>query len=1564
MALVLLSTLLCAGGAKGQIAQPQPMFNGRDDHDAITGVYLPTDRSLSRAVSRARQRLADKEYHEALAFLHGLMGQAEDSFIDSSADDRMQLGLKATARKMVGDLPSDGLAAYELLQGPTARRQLEAALKEGDRDGIARVVRQFFHTSAGYEATLVLAQMEADQGHRLAAAQLFQDLIDTPRASARFDPQLSVAAAVNQLAAGRAEDAEATIRRLMDRSPGAEVSFFGKKAALPSAGSDPLAWLAGMVGEVKSVNKSDINWLTARGDPSRNIECPGGQPHLRPRWEARVVNEPSIEAYLTSRSNDYLQRGAVRIPGARPIAVGDVVVMRTPENVVAIDWQSGKRVWETRDEQELETEDVPADLAPGLDQDQLAAQSKPLVQRMWDDALASALSSDGERVFVVRGLPATREVESFPWQINPGFGRISIESSAASNQLAAYDLATEGKLAWEVDGGRTVGPLAGAFFLGAPLPIDNTLYVMAEIRSALYLLALEPATGRLHWQQQLVGLEQGILLDVARRRVGASPSYSGGILVCPTGASAVVAIDVVKREFAWVYRYAREARSAAEARQLWQRQQLQAQLVGTNEQWLDGSAVIADNRVLITPPESSEIHCLELQTGKFVWKRRRGEALFVGGVDRGIVLLVGSQNVQGLRLMDQGAPAWKQETVALPTGVLPAGQGYLSEGRYLLPLTSGQIAEIEMETGKITLVEPASPDIVLGNLICYRGTILSQSPLVIDKFEQLEVLEKRTGTALAKNSDDTTALRESAEIKVAAGEKSEAIRLLKRALELAPEDTATQEMLVGLMLEQLASNYGANRTETSFIAKLVRGRQQQIELLQIDAAGLDALDEKLDAWGAYLRLADFTADEPAYLRIDDEHTARSDRWIASRLAAIWERSSSDEQRRLSESLKERRPDPKNAQTTAELRHYLAHLGDLPGADEVRLALARLLVERDRPQEAELELFQLVNPPSSEESRTIAAELIAKLAAKSHRASRGAPSNWPRGKVEAALTTIAQAPDMDRQARMPVAQQNGYRALRIEQDYWPGGANVQWYVAADCSEIVGRNLLGEDVFHVTIDQGELPRQYRDAALIHGKQLGHLLFVSAGGRIMAIDSRQDSPNSEGEMLWPSRAADDLSSDAIPRRRGPAAANARTSRPPVYHARSSRKRISGASGNAGGCLGPVTPRGVVFQDSNEVKCVDPLSGNTLWVRSDLPPGCELFGDDEYVFAADVGNQKAYVIRLSDGALVEKRDVPRIEWLLTSGRNLAQCGYAVSRGTRVPQITVTDMWSRKTLYRGEFSQSAGISVIEPNAVAVYEPTGTFRVIDIETGRMLVDQKLEPLSDLYMIHTNRDGDELFLFVTSQAQQHYKSIGLPADFPIINGFVYAFSLKTGDPLWPGPALVRNRGVVLQQPRDIPFLVFADRQMPRDPASGVSHLRLLCLDRRTGQTIYRNDALPDTMAARFRIRGQSDSHPAVAIDMATGKIELAMTDRPRPPSPPANDDLEAPRAIVERGLRGLGQRMGDALRGALDKPVPIQARRPPQAPAANPPAQPQPAVPNKAPAEPAVPPAKSDDPKKE
>ena len=129
------------------------------------------------------------------------------------------------------------------------------------------------------------------------------------------------------------------------------------------------------------------------------------------------------------------------------------------------------------------------------------------------------------------------------------------------------------------------------------------------------------------------------------------------------------------------------------------------------------------------------------------------------------MLLVGAEGVQASARAD-GAAAWQQEIGAAAAGALPAGQGYLSDGHYYLPLTSGEIVAIEIASGKLTTFHAApSPEVALGNLICYRGSVLSQSALVLDKFEQLDVLQQRAETALADNPDDATALRELAELK-------------------------------------------------------------------------------------------------------------------------------------------------------------------------------------------------------------------------------------------------------------------------------------------------------------------------------------------------------------------------------------------------------------------------------------------------------------------------------------------------------------------------------------------------------------------------------------------------------------------------------------------------------------------------------------------------------------------------------------------------------------------------------------------------------------------------------
>ena len=140
--------------ADGQIQVPGFGRMSAGEQDPTAGVYLPTDRTLSRAVVRARERLAQHEYQEALTFLHGLLGREEDWFFEAAAGTNEQRGVKATARQLIGDLPAEGHDAYELLHGSDRAQAVGSGALSGNRAGVSQVVRQFFHTNAGYEAAL------------------------------------------------------------------------------------------------------------------------------------------------------------------------------------------------------------------------------------------------------------------------------------------------------------------------------------------------------------------------------------------------------------------------------------------------------------------------------------------------------------------------------------------------------------------------------------------------------------------------------------------------------------------------------------------------------------------------------------------------------------------------------------------------------------------------------------------------------------------------------------------------------------------------------------------------------------------------------------------------------------------------------------------------------------------------------------------------------------------------------------------------------------------------------------------------------------------------------------------------------------------------------------------------------------------------------------------------------------------------------------------------------------------------------------------------------------------
>ena len=102
------------------------------------------------------------------------------------------------------------------------------------------------------------------------------------------------------------------------------------------------------------------------------------------------------------------------------------------------------------------------------------------------------------------------------------------------------------------------------------------------------------------------------------------------------------------------------------------------------ETWADSCAVISGRRVLITPAESLQMHCLDLVDGSPQWSLDRGDLAFLACVDRGVAVVVGNRQLTAVEL-DTGkfAAGWP---LKLPEGSLPSGRGYYAGGHYYLPL--------------------------------------------------------------------------------------------------------------------------------------------------------------------------------------------------------------------------------------------------------------------------------------------------------------------------------------------------------------------------------------------------------------------------------------------------------------------------------------------------------------------------------------------------------------------------------------------------------------------------------------------------------------------------------------------------------------------------------------------------------------------------------------------------------------------------------------------------------------------------------------------------------------
>jgi outer membrane protein assembly factor BamB len=764
--LVACSLLILWQGSSAPTAEPFVQFRGRvldEPAEADSGdssVLVVADRRLIQRLRAASDQIADGNYLVAIEHLQRLVEVPEDAFYhpDSGQPGHFR-SLKTAAEHLIGAIPLQGRQLYERQYGATAQGLLAEAVRSGDAMQLADVARRFYHTAAGAEATYRLAIMHFDQGRPLEAALCFERLRGHSLGAERWEPGLSLRAAVAWRKAGMADSAEAALRRLADRQAEGTIALAGHTVAL---GGEPAGewWSGGVVSGAKAGPLTThhtpltTQWSVYLGNAARNpaVVRPAivDQPEFSipvmvdPRRDPADTEATTLGRQLNERVRDrylaYGSRHRTVLPRMFPVIVEGTIAFRTFGDITFFNPRTG----------DWSKSLIDLDLEPLLDKAEadggVSEELARLVgQRLGQDLAFGTLSSDGQFVYCVEDLGDA-------WIERDRRSGEPRDPPRAFNRLAAYD-PRDGKLVWDVGGDPRdpffVLPLAGTFFLGPPLPLGGHLYCLADVDGEVRLLVLESAlddgrpTARLLWDQPLAvvpGSALAVTHDRERRLAGATVSYADGVFVCPTGIGALVAVDGTTRALLWARRFHPENYEPV-GPDFGRRRRVR--LEPARSGWMESIAIIAERRILFTPEYSDNLYCLDLLDGSVVWEKPRGESLFVAGVRKGTVLLVGEREIIARKLADDGEPAWS-EPIPIPR---PSGRGVIVDDRLYVPLSSAELAVVDIAGGKLLGRVKTPSGCVPGNLILAGGLLISQGLEAIETLSIPEVDESISAPA-------------------------------------------------------------------------------------------------------------------------------------------------------------------------------------------------------------------------------------------------------------------------------------------------------------------------------------------------------------------------------------------------------------------------------------------------------------------------------------------------------------------------------------------------------------------------------------------------------------------------------------------------------------------------------------------------------------------------------------------------------------------------------------------------------------------------------------------------
>ncbi|MFV0443455.1 MAG: PQQ-binding-like beta-propeller repeat protein, partial [Planctomycetaceae bacterium] len=1175
-------------------------------------------------------------------------------------------------------------------------------------------------------------------------------------------------------------------------------------------------------------------------------------------------------------------------PAAAPLVVGETVVYRGPDRLTAVSAKDGALRWTGTPVDFTYRELVEKTEFSSRDE---MTRELYLGQRSWRDETSSALSTDGTLVYTVMDCGMLGVVDpGSPFEAGGRHGK----GSFRDNSLQAYAL-RGGRQRWSIGGPITpeVDPFGGLFFLGPPLPHEGVLYSLVEDRGQVRLLALRPrAEGvpELLWSQSLLNPSPWMNIEnhEGRRTAALQPVARGDVLICPTGAGSVVAVDLFERRLLWGTSYQDDIAAVRQPFRrptrmqpsLIERQQIALDRLLDAGRWRDHSVNWVGDYVLVPTPDADNLSCLRASDGKSLWTVPRENWLYLAGCALDHVVLVGANQIGALWL-ENGESVWQTET-PIPT---PCGRGVEHDGLYTLPVATGELITVDLRTGQLLARSSVPEARRLGNLAFAGGRLVSQSASSVVGYAARDASEDWLAAIEQPDTAQAGLLTTTGESLLHAGQFARGVAALRLAIDKTDNPRARQ-LLAAVLTERLRSDFSHYRNDAEEIERLVTGTATELEFHRLMASESQRAADSPATFRHLLQITRLVGAGQPLEAMEDGYSVTLDRWVAGQLRLLLATSTEVDRAMLMDRLR----DELQVSTAADgqsdaLSRLVPLLRGTSLQSEVELAWARVLPSDSDPAIRMQAWLDVLDHP--EESQQAEATVrLAELCLECHDPTLAAVY------VEKLRTDYADEPTVDGRTgtewlvAWEQQQRLGEVLSQMRPTGWPVGELDVRATGADVAtpqfhaipvrgvvtgplagwtfayhdqkqQISAHTPLGEFAWETPV---VIERMQQQSIPEEITIQGPLVMVSWADRVQILSAI----TREGGRFRPVRLTRNHQSNLADFN-------------PMFQQRGGMERV--------GTSGPLTRDVLCYHQGATLIGLDPWTGRDVWRRTEHGVS-ELLGDEDYVVVRSSRQNELQVLRAVDGVFVSKHIAPEDALTPPDGADWGRGSITIaSQDDDTDLLGLFDPVTGEHAWQRELQSPLYWTTVDGGTLLVIDGEWTCRLIDPATGNELAQAAMpgEPPTERLLLPITAFADSQHIFFVLNepvdlATQHVQQQNFFSR--TVNGRLCAWSKSSGEIVW--SQQIESLFLNPRQPPEWPVLVLAARQ--KTPDDDHFSTVQVAIDKQSGEFLLEDrqsaEGLRNEVSRRMAWRVQGEG-PTIRINHDLRSLVI----RPKPHEEP-------------------------------------------------------------------------------